>query len=119
MAKGGVAKGGMHGRGACLVVGGVCMAKGRQFMVGGMCGGGACVAGEMATAADGTHPTGMHSCLLLLRSLANHKPVCGNISFLLFSFLKFCELIVITTYFKIVPTKDIFKDSTYLMHCEI
>ena len=25
--------------------------------------GGACVAGEMATAADGTHPTGMHSCL--------------------------------------------------------
>ena len=21
-----------------------------------------CVAGEMATAADGTHPTGMHSC---------------------------------------------------------
>ena len=32
---------------------------------GGMCGGGgkgACMAGEMATAADGTHPTGMHSC---------------------------------------------------------
>ena len=25
-------------------------------------GGGACVAGETATAADGTHPTGMHSC---------------------------------------------------------
>ena len=24
---------------------------------------GACVAGETATAADGTHPTGMHSCL--------------------------------------------------------
>ena len=23
----------------------------------------ACVAGEMATAADGTHPTGMHSCV--------------------------------------------------------
>ena len=80
---------------------------------------GVCVAGKMATAADGMHPTGMHSCLLLLRSLANGKPVCGNISFLLFSFLKFCELIVITTYFKIVPIKDIFKDSTYLMHCEI
>ena len=35
-------------------------------MVGG-CGGGcvwwgACVTGEMATAAGGTHPTGMHSC---------------------------------------------------------
>ena len=36
---------------------------------GGVCGGGgvhgregACVAGETATAADGTHPTGMHSC---------------------------------------------------------
>ena len=33
-----------------------------------MCGGGmhdrgACVAGEMATAADSTHPTRMHSCL--------------------------------------------------------
>ena len=25
-------------------------------------GGGACMAGETATAADGTHPTGMHSC---------------------------------------------------------
>ena len=32
---------------------------------GGVCGGGACVAGEMATAADGTHPTGMHSCTLV------------------------------------------------------
>ena len=33
----------------------------------GMHGGGACVAGgmagETATTADGTHPTGMHSCL--------------------------------------------------------
>ena len=26
-------------------------------------GGGACVVGKTATAADGTHPTGMHSCL--------------------------------------------------------
>ena len=25
-------------------------------------GGSACVTGETATAADGTHPTGMHSC---------------------------------------------------------
>ena len=30
-----------------------------------MAGGGACMAGETATAADGTHPTGMHSCILL------------------------------------------------------
>ena len=37
------------GRGACVV--GACMARG------------ACVAGETATAADGTHPTGMHSSL--------------------------------------------------------
>ena len=26
---------------------------------------GGCVAGEMATAADGTHPTGMHSCYFI------------------------------------------------------
>ena len=26
--------------------------------------GGTCVAGETATAVDGTHPTGMHSCCL-------------------------------------------------------
>ena len=29
---------------------------------GGMCGRGECVAGEMSTAPDGRHPTGMHSC---------------------------------------------------------
>ena len=38
-------------RGACIA-GGTCVR-----------GVGACVAGEMATAAHGTHPTGMHSCL--------------------------------------------------------
>ena len=43
--------GGMHGRGLCMVC--ACMA------------GGARVAGEMATAADGTHPTGVHSCKTL------------------------------------------------------
>ena len=32
--------------------------------------GGACVAGETVTAADGTHPTGMHSCYRRLRLLA-------------------------------------------------
>ena len=30
-----------------------------------MPGGEVCMAGEMATAADGTHPTGMHSCYIL------------------------------------------------------
>ena len=37
--------GGMCGRGMCVY--------GRE---------GACMAGKTATAADGTHPTGMHSC---------------------------------------------------------
>ena len=36
--------GGMHGRGSCMVRG--------------------CVAGEMAAAMDGKHPTGMLSCFL-------------------------------------------------------
>ena len=45
--------GGMHwGRGVCM---GACMA-------GGVWWGGACVAGKMAIAAGGMHPTGMHSC---------------------------------------------------------
>ena len=52
-----MARGGMHGRG-CVWQGGhtwqgVCMA-GRRV----------CVVGEMAVAAGGTHPTGMHSCNL-------------------------------------------------------
>ena len=36
--------------------------KGGCVAKGGMHGRGACVAGEKANAADGTHPTGMHSC---------------------------------------------------------
>ena len=53
--------------GAC-VVGGVCSRP--HAWQGGMHGNwghvwwGACVSGEMATAADGMHPTEMHSCLL-------------------------------------------------------
>ena len=55
--------------GVCLSTGGhawsgVCMAGG-ACMAGGVCvagGRGACVAGETATAAGGTHPTGMHYC---------------------------------------------------------
>ena len=51
----------LHGRrvcsGACV---GVCVAG--VCMAGGMHGKGACVGGETAIAADGTHPTGMHSC---------------------------------------------------------
>ena len=52
-------------KGACVVKG-ACMAKGGGWacqrgacvVKGGMCGGGACMAGEMVTAADGMHPTG-------------------------------------------------------------
>ena len=44
----------MHGRGACAVV--------RHVWWGCVCVRLGCMAGEMATAADGTHPTGMHSC---------------------------------------------------------
>ena len=60
-------EGGMHGRGLCgRVVGGhawqgMCMAEG-ACMAGGHAWQGVRMAGEMATAADGTHPTGMHSC---------------------------------------------------------
>ena len=43
-------RGDMCGRGACMAGGGMCV-----------WGGGVCVAGETATAAEGTHPTGMHS----------------------------------------------------------
>ena len=48
--------GGMHGWG-----GEACMAGGAS-MAGGHAWQGACVAGEMANVADGTHPTGMHYC---------------------------------------------------------
>ena len=68
----------MHGRGTCMagecMVGGTCgrghaPQGGWVCMVGGTCvargayvAGGACMVGETATAADSTHPTGMHSC---------------------------------------------------------
>ena len=52
-------EGGMCGRGCGT---GACMARGHVWQVGGMHGNGACVAEETAIAADGTHPTGMHSC---------------------------------------------------------
>ena len=47
--------GGMHGGGAGR---GACVAGGAWQ------GGGACVVGDTATAADGTHPTGMDSSLV-------------------------------------------------------
>ena len=44
------------------MAGGVCMAGGGMHGWGMRLGGGACMAGDMATAVDGTHPTGMYSC---------------------------------------------------------
>ena len=52
-------------RGACMVWEGMCMTGGGTAWQGGMhgrWGEGSCMAGEMATAVDGTHPTGRHSC---------------------------------------------------------
>ena len=47
--------GGMHGNGACMA-GGVHV-RGHAWQ-------GVCLAGETATAADSTHPTGMHPCVM-------------------------------------------------------
>ena len=49
-----------HGKRACMVGG---MHVGDAWQRGVHGGGLLYVAGEMATAADGTHPTSMHSCL--------------------------------------------------------
>ena len=57
--RGGAGGGGVNSGGQALG-GGVCMAKGMHGRKH-VCGGGGC-AGEMATDASGTHPTGMHSC---------------------------------------------------------
>ena len=58
-------KGGVHDKGD---MGAVYMVKGVRgkgaCMAGDMRGRRVCVAGKTATAADGTHPTGMHSCCL-------------------------------------------------------
>ena len=50
--------GGMHGRKVCMVGGGMHGrgVHGRR---------GACVAGKMAIAAGGAHPTAMHSCITI------------------------------------------------------
>ena len=59
-----MAEGDMHGRGCAwwgsMCGRGECMAGEHTWW--GCAWQGACVAGEMATAACGTHPTGMHSC---------------------------------------------------------
>ena len=60
---GGMDGGGCVWQGTCMV--GVCVAGGVHG--GGSVWHGVCMVGETATAADGTHPTGMHSCSCLIR----------------------------------------------------
>ena len=68
--------GGVHGG---LHVGGVHVAGGGHVWHG------ACMtAGEMATAADGTHPTGMHSCYILT-SIYSSFSVISNVAQLLYN----------------------------------
>ena len=64
-------QGGMHCRGVCMA-GEVCMA-------GGVCGRGACVAGEMAIAVGGMHPTGMHSCQIVISTWDNKYEIFINL----------------------------------------
>ena len=73
--------GGMCGRG-CVWQTGTCMAGGHVWQ--GVC---LCVAGETATAADGTHPTRMHSCcalFLLFMYIIENNHIC-IIKFIKFS----------------------------------
>ena len=52
----------MHGEGGHVWPRGPCMEKGVRMAKEGGCAWQRDMAGETATTADGTHPTGMHSC---------------------------------------------------------
>ena len=71
--------GDMHARGAC-VVGGMCAWWEDVWL--GACMVGGCVAGEMVTAAGGTHPTGMHSCFQTMweQNSSRSNPESNHIS---------------------------------------
>ena len=60
--KGGYAWQGHTWHGEGVMCGQEAYIAGEHTWLGCMRGQGACVAGETATAVDGTHPTGMHSC---------------------------------------------------------
>ena len=60
--------GGIHDRG-CVTGRGECVAGGMHGTGGGHVWQGVCMAGETATAAGDTHPTGTHSCLKKWNSL--------------------------------------------------
>ena len=49
------------------------MAGGTCVAVGHACWGGLCMAGQMATAADSMHPTGMHSAFFFLKFIVITK----------------------------------------------
>ena len=57
---------GMHGGGTCVA------GVGRHVWQGACMAGG--MAGEMATAADGTYPPGMHSCSFFLQKMSCLRP---------------------------------------------
>ena len=64
---------GMCGRGCAWQ--GACVAGGVHDW--GICGRGACMAGETTTAADDTHPTGMHSCSEAVDNNYNPRSPCS------------------------------------------
>ena len=85
MARGTCVARGCAWQGACVAEGmygkeGMC-GKGGVHGKGSMWGKGACVAGEMAAAADGMHSTGMHSCLNLFPLEAVQKANVANCLF--------------------------------------
>ena len=63
-----MAGGGSAWQGACMAggVGGLYGGEGCAWQGRGMHSRGTCLAGQTATAADGRHPTGMHSCYSIL-----------------------------------------------------
>ena len=69
-------KGGMCGEGASIAKSGGMHGEGGHVWCAGVHCKGGCVAGETATAAGGTHLTGMHSCLnIILISLIQNEKV--------------------------------------------
>ena len=77
--------GGMRGGGvwqgeACME-GGHVWQGGECVAGGGVHGRGACVAGKTEFSAGGTHPTGVHSCCVLISKLYNIRKCCDHFVF--------------------------------------
>ena len=74
--------GGMHGRkgvwrGGAYVAWGAYVAGGHAWQGACVVAGGVCMAGETATAAGGTHPTGIHSCFVHMLHFGGWKTFSG------------------------------------------